>query len=134
MQDWKGRTVLDQGQHYSVYGSGTYGYHGMNPSSTLHGGSHGYEKSKPSALKEKHQAVVFKAQTVQAGMDRDYHEMMMQRGHTPGDRSAAEVMQQLLPSRSQMCRLSSSLLATPINLRHKLHGSVTDGSRATSCM
>jgi len=90
-QDWKQRTVINPGEHYAVYGSGTYGYHGMKHANTLHGGSHGFDYSKASNLQQKHRDEAFKAQTVQAGMDRDYHEMVMRRGHIPGDRSQAQL-------------------------------------------
>ena len=91
VQDWKQRTVINPGEHYAVYGSGTYGYHGMKHANTLHGGSHGFDYSKASNLQQKHRDEAFKAQTVQAGMDRDYHEMVMRRGHIPGDKSQAQV-------------------------------------------
>jgi len=97
--DWQQRTIVEPGQEYAKYGSGSYEpINGIRPSDTLHGGT---SYSKPTAAKQKMKDDQFKASTVQAGMDRDYHEMVMRRKHNPGDRSDADMKSAAHPDQSQ---------------------------------
>jgi len=70
-QDWQGRTIVEDG-HVSGH------YNGRSAPGQVHSGSSVGEKKKMDN---------FKLATVEAGKERDYHEMVMHRGHTPGDKS-----------------------------------------------
>lgn len=115
--DWQQKTMVEAGQEYAKYGSGSYEQiHGIKPGSTLHAGT---TYSKASSVKQKQKDDAFKAATVQAGMDRDYHEAMMRRGHNPGDRSDADLKSPMHPDQSQAQREWE--LKRRIQNTHRIH-------------